>query len=97
MSMRDDVFRKALDLGPDDRAELARRLMQSFGLEEPEDGDDEPGANDDERAWEAELMRRLDDYDSGRVKGVDGFEMLRRAREEMEEQIRERKRKKRLH
>lgn len=93
MSMRDEVFRKALDLEVNDREELVRQLALSLGLGlEEEQDDDEP--EEDEKELEAELMRRLEEYDSGRVKGIPGAEVFRRMEEIQRQMVLKRKSKK---
>jgi len=49
-------------LPPEDRAELAHFLIGSLGPEKTDE--------DAEAAWIAELQRRFDDMQSGRVTGV---------------------------
>jgi putative addiction module component (TIGR02574 family) len=58
-------------LTPGDRAELARFLVQS--LDEPE----EQGV---EAAWDAELKRRAEEIESGRVAGEPVESVLRELR-----------------
>jgi len=55
-------------LAPAQQESLARWLIESL------DGDPDPGA---EKAWEAELDRRLADLDSGRVQAI-GIEEFRK-------------------
>ena len=54
-----DLYEKASELPPEDRAELAGLLLES--LEEQR----EPGL---EEAWASEIERRMADYRAGRVK-----------------------------
>ena len=58
-----------MSLPPDDRVELAEGLMWSL---------DEAYQEKVERAWNAEIDRRLDEIHSGRAELVDGDEALRR-------------------
>jgi putative addiction module component (TIGR02574 family) len=63
------LYEKASELTPDDRAELAGRLLES--LEESP----EPGL---EEAWAAEIERRMSDYQAGRVKTISWQEVRAR-------------------
>lgn len=60
---------EALDLSESERAELAHDLLSSL------DGTPDPDAVD---AWEAEILKRLDQVDSGTAKLVDRAELRRR-------------------
>lgn len=62
------VFEAALSLSPDDRAELAERLILSL---------DEKHQTDLEAAWNAEIQRRLDEIDQGKVELIPGEEAMR--------------------
>jgi putative addiction module component (TIGR02574 family) len=53
-----EILRDALELPPDARAALAGSLLQSLDTEVDEDA---------EEAWEAEILRRLQEIDSGAV------------------------------
>src|SRR4051794_29331683 len=95
MSMRDEVFQRALDLQVEDREELVRQLAMSLGLGlEEEQGEDEGGFEEEDSELEAELMRRLEEYDSGLVKGIPGDEAFRRLEEKEQEMALETQRKK---
>jgi putative addiction module component (TIGR02574 family) len=59
----------ALGLSPADRASLVYDLLAS--LDDPEDAN----ALD---AWEVEIARRLDAFESGKAQTVDADEVLRR-------------------
>ncbi|OGA13188.1 MAG: addiction module component CHP02574 family protein [Betaproteobacteria bacterium RIFCSPHIGHO2_12_FULL_69_13] len=65
------VRSEALSLPEAERAELARDLVTS--LEGPVDADAES-------AWEAEILRRLAEIDSGTAELVDREELRRRVR-----------------
>lgn len=65
------VLREALSLPPRARADIAGTLLRSL------DQGDDPGV---ERAWEAEVERRIHDVDSGRVKLVPWTQVRRRLR-----------------
>lgn len=56
-----DLYDKAAELPPHDRAELAGLLLDSL-----EEGQDE-GV---EQAWATEIERRMADYRAGRIKTV---------------------------
>jgi len=64
-----EILKKALTLPVSERAELAGTLIES--LDEAED----PSV---ETAWNAEIIRRMEDLDSGRVKPVSLEEAGRR-------------------
>lgn len=54
-----DLYEKASELPPNDRAELAGLLLESL--------EDQRGAVTEE-AWASEIARRMADYRAGRVK-----------------------------
>jgi putative addiction module component (TIGR02574 family) len=64
-----EILKKALTLPVSERAELASTLIES--LDEAED----PSV---ETAWNAEIIRRMEDLDSGKVKPVSLEEARRR-------------------
>lgn len=66
------VLEAALSLSPEDRAELAERLMLSL---------DEQHQAEVERAWEEEIGRRLDQIDRGEVTLISAEEAKQRIRE----------------
>jgi putative addiction module component (TIGR02574 family) len=68
----DKVRSEALSLPEAERAELAHSLVASL---------DGPADADAERAWEAEILRRLSDIDSGTAQLIDRTEFSRRLRE----------------
>jgi putative addiction module component (TIGR02574 family) len=63
-----ELLKKALELPPTDRAELAGSLIESLDHAEDESV---------KAAWEAEIVRRMEDLDSGRVK-PDSLDEFRR-------------------
>ena len=65
------VRSEALDLPESERAELAHNLVASL------DGPSEP---DVEKAWDAEILRRLAEIDSGTAILIDREEFARRIR-----------------
>lgn len=68
------VRSEALDLPESERAELAHNLVASL------DGPPEP---DVEKAWDAEILRRLAEIDSGTANLIDREEFSRRLRARM--------------
>ncbi|CAN5641221.1 hypothetical protein BH20VER1_BH20VER1_29060 [soil metagenome] len=68
----DALSRSALALTPIERLALAHRLLESVEL------DPDPGAD---AAWEAEIARRMADFDEGRTQGVPAEEVFARLRE----------------
>ena len=53
-----DLYEKASELPPNDRAELAGLLLESL---------EGPPAASAEEAWEKEIERRMADYRAGRI------------------------------
>ena len=64
-----ELLKKALELSVTDRAELAGSIIESLDQAEDKSVKD---------AWDAEILRRMDDLDSGRVKPISHHEVLRR-------------------
>ncbi|MGA7916622.1 MAG: addiction module protein [Candidatus Acidiferrales bacterium] len=64
-----ELLKKALELPVTDRAELAGSLIESLDHAKDESV---------ENAWNAEIARRMEDLDSGRVKPVSLNEFRRR-------------------
>jgi putative addiction module component (TIGR02574 family) len=64
-----ELLKKALTLPATERAELAGSLIESLDQAEDKSVAD---------AWEAEIVRRMEDLDSGRVKPISHHEVLRR-------------------
>ncbi len=60
-ALRDEIFKKALQLDESERAELAGMLIDSI------DGDVEEGA---EAAWIIEIERRIAELDAGAVETI---------------------------
>jgi putative addiction module component (TIGR02574 family) len=70
-----DILRaKAFELPMSERAELAHDLLASL---------DGPADSDVSEAWEAEILRRLDQLDDGTAKLIDRAELSRRMRRRM--------------
>lgn len=68
------VRSEALTLSESERAELAHDLVASL---------DGPADADTEAAWEAEILRRLSEIDSGTANLIDREEFRRRMRTRM--------------
>ena len=68
MTSSASVLAAALDLTPEERADVAAHLLDS--LEEYDDPGDDVAA-----AWEAEITRRVEDLREGRVKTVPASEV----------------------
>jgi putative addiction module component (TIGR02574 family) len=69
-SAPEELKAAALALPPEERAELARHLIESL------DGDD----GDTEAAWEDEVRRRLDAYRNGEIGSVPAEDVFEEAR-----------------
>jgi putative addiction module component (TIGR02574 family) len=65
---------EVLQLPPDERARLARRLIASLDEGSPED------PAEVEREWKAEIERRLEAYRRGDVKAVPASQVIADAR-----------------
>lgn len=70
----DKVRSEALRLSETDRAELAHSLVESL---------DGPPDADAESVWDAEILRRLAEIDSGTAELIDREELRRRMRARM--------------
>jgi len=70
----DKLRQDALQLPEAERAELAHDLVQSL---------DEPADADVAAAWDAEILRRLDEVDSGTAVTVDRREFTLQVRERL--------------
>ncbi len=68
----DDVFRAALALPPENRANLATQLLESL------DAQAEAGVD---AAWASEVESRLRSYERGETKAIPGDEVFRALRE----------------
>ena len=64
-----EVFQEAMKLPPEARAALAGSLLESL---------DDTVDESSEAAWEAEILRRLQDIDEGKVKLMSWAEARRR-------------------
>jgi hypothetical protein len=63
---------EALLLPREARAELADKLLQSLNLQTPGDID---------KLWAEEVKKRIDDYDAGKVKSLNGVILLNKLKE----------------
>lgn len=71
---------QALELPEEERSELATRLLRSL---EPDDGD-EPGPEEWEAVWSAELDHRIREIRGGTVELVEGDQVLAELRDIVE-------------
>ena len=72
--MRDqvaDLVERGRALAPEDRERLVDQLLQSLN---------EPAAAELAAPWEAEIQRRLAEYDRGEVDPIDAEEVFAKAR-----------------
>lgn len=68
------LMRAVMELPEDERLEFASSLMDLFAKP--------PGIfSEDDAEFEAELDRRIDDYEAGRVRPIPGKEFFQRLRE----------------
>lgn len=63
-----------MSLTPDERSELTRALIQSLEQEAEED------ITAVEQAWEKEIARRVEEIESGKVKGIPAEEVFAKLR-----------------
>ena len=68
---QDDIVKSALELPERERAEVARKIIESF------DGDASSGV---ESAWAEEVAQRILDLTQGKATTVEASEALERAR-----------------
>jgi len=66
-----DFVKRGRALAPQDRERLADQLLESLN---------EPAAVELDALWEAEIQRRLAEFDRGEVQAVDAEEVLAKAR-----------------
>ena len=77
ISTKEKLLDAALQLCPEDRAELAQRLMDSL----PEGVDPVPTMDPEFRqAWGEEVLRRWEMFERGEVDSIDGEELFRQIR-----------------
>jgi len=70
----DEVSTAALQLGVEERAQLAGRLLLSL---------DEPSESEVESLWLEEAERRLEEFREGRVRSIPADEVFRRAMDDI--------------
>lgn len=83
MSTVDSLLDQALELSPEERADLARRLILSLDAQNGALSDDEWIA-----AWKPELERRLRAYESGEAKAIDWRKSVEQVRASLAERSR---------
>lgn len=77
IATKDNLFEAALQLSPEDRADLAQRLMDSL----PEGVDPVPMMDPEVRQeWGEEIQRRWEMYERGEVESIDGEELFQKIR-----------------
>jgi putative addiction module component (TIGR02574 family) len=74
----EELLAAALNLPPEERAELARDLLASL-----DEGDD-LAPEEWEAAWSDEIEKRLREIRSGEAKLIDGDEALRQVRRQLQ-------------
>ena len=74
MADKDDILTRAMELPPNERAEVAALLLDSL-----EEGEDDLEAISEE--WAQVAARRVQKFESGQSKGLDAFEVMRQERE----------------
>lgn len=74
-SALEKVRAEALNLSETERADLAHNLVASL---------DGPAESDVEKAWDAEILRRLSEIESGTANLIDREEFRRRMRARMD-------------
>lgn len=73
-SRPDELETAALELPPRERARLAHRLIESL------DGEVSESPSEIERAWAAEIERRVAAYQAGEIDSVPASDVLEEAR-----------------
>jgi len=66
-----ELVKRGRELAPEDRERLVDQLLESLN---------EPAAAELDKAWEAEIERRLGEYERGEVQAVDAEEVFAKAR-----------------
>ena len=69
-----EVITAALQLGIEERAQLAGRLLLSL---------DEPSESEVERLWLVDAERRLKEFRAGKVRGIPADEVFRHAMDDV--------------
>jgi len=71
----EELRKEALELNLKERSVLAQDLLYSL---------DDLSPNELHAAWESEILRRIDELRSGKVKGVPAEEVFRKAKERLD-------------
>jgi len=66
-----ELVKRGRALAPQDRERLVDQLLESLN---------EPAAAELDAAWEAEIERRLAEYDRGEIRAIDAEEVFAKAR-----------------
>jgi putative addiction module component (TIGR02574 family) len=66
-----ELVKRGRELAPEDRERLVDQLLESLN---------EPAAAELDKAWEAEIERRLGEYERGDVQAIDAEEVFAKAR-----------------
>jgi putative addiction module component (TIGR02574 family) len=66
-----ELVKRGRELAPEDRERLVDQLLESLN---------EPAAAELDKAWEAEIERRLGEYERGEVQAIDAEEVFAKAR-----------------
>ena len=66
-----ELVKRGRALAPEDRERLVDQLLESLN---------EPAAAELDKAWEAEIERRLGEYERGEVQAIDAEEVFAKAR-----------------
>lgn len=69
-----EIERQALQLSPEERSELIRRLIISL------DGEPEESPEAVVKAWDEEIARRVADMEAGRTQWIDAGEVMAQLR-----------------
>ena len=79
MSTVSEILGHALQLDPAERGLIAHRLIVSLEADSTD-----VDQNENDTAWEAEILRRSEDLRAGRVQGIEGRESVARIREALD-------------
>ena len=66
-----ELVKRVRSLPPEERERVVDQLLESLN---------EPAASELDAAWEAEIQRRLGEYDRGQVQAIDAEEVFAKAR-----------------
>ena len=79
MSTVTEILDHALQLDPADRGLIAHRLIISLEADVSENDQ-----NENDAAWEAEILRRSEELRSGRTQGIEAHESVAHIREALD-------------